>query len=634
MHEDGNHIMASKDLNEQANTNVADINLSEHSIEDLLSVTLSEPIGQRIYAQTLAEQYHRLQTLADFRERLVEFTVRTLSQHTNKDFHQRLLDGAVAVIPGAQAGNLLVRDAAHNEYYYAAIINYNLELSVLKERLKVADLSLIYAESHPSVLHDVSSSYSMPHTERLLENNPPRAIQTSLTVPVLLGGHNVAYLTLDNFEQDDAFDNEAIAMAEAFAAQTAAVLKRLRLEVALRQKNKDAAEINRKLEQANHYKSDFLASMSHELRTPLTSIIGFGELLYEGTLGELSTLQRDALKDILDSGQHLLSLINDVLDLAKVEAGRMDLATEELDLNELIEESCRVMRERLERAQLELKTILPPEGALLRGDHRKIKQILLNLLSNAIKFTPEGGRITISVQGLHVSNSWRISVRDTGIGIAEEDKSKLFKEYSQLNTSSKSKGTGLGLAISQRFVELHGGHIEVRSKPNHGSTFSFTLPKIPKESSGQLRNMITSNHIRPQNFKERQPHILVAHSEHALRAEICKQLHNKINQEVIEVTSGQGIINWLGEYMPDLLITGLSLRDMSGLDVLEQTQGATPTLLLVPTEEDITRDIMDMYPNLWVEAREILLDEKQFQHLVKRILLETRELNHSKLETS
>jgi PAS domain S-box-containing protein len=238
------------------------------------------------------------------------------------------------------------------------------------------------------------------------------------------------------------------------------------------------AEVERKsaeLESANRHKSEFLANMSHELRTPLNAIIGFSEVLSERMFGELNEKQADYLKDIHASGQHLLSLINDILDLSKIEAGRMELEVTEFHLPIAIDNALTLVRERAARRSIALHTTVDDRLGQVQGDERKIRQVLLNLLSNAIKFTPEGGRIEVGAKP--VNGSAEVSVSDTGVGIAPEDQESVFEEFRQVGTADKKvEGTGLGLALSRKFIELHGGKIWVKSQIGEGSTFTFTMP--------------------------------------------------------------------------------------------------------------------------------------------------------------
>jgi signal transduction histidine kinase len=240
------------------------------------------------------------------------------------------------------------------------------------------------------------------------------------------------------------------------------------------------AELEQKVEErteqlavANRHKSEFLANMSHELRTPLNAIIGFSEALREKMFGELNAKQLEYLNDIHASGRHLLSLINDILDLSKIEAGRMELDVSSFPAAPTLEAMLALVRERAQRKGIALSLEVDSRLGEVRADERKFKQILLNLLSNAVKFTPEGGRIAVDARvngtGLEVA------VSDNGIGIAPEDQAAVFEEFRQVGP--RAEGTGLGLALTRKFVELHGGAIGVASERGRGATFTFTIPQ-------------------------------------------------------------------------------------------------------------------------------------------------------------
>ena len=236
---------------------------------------------------------------------------------------------------------------------------------------------------------------------------------------------------------------------------------------------------SRQLEIANQHKSEFLANMSHELRTPLNAIIGFSEVLLERMFGELNDKQDDYLKDIFSSGKHLLSLINDILDLSKIEAGRMELDVENFDVPSALGNALTLVRERAQRHGIALGLQVAAEVGEMRADERKFKQILLNLLTNAVKFTPDGGKV--EVRARLRDGVLEVAVSDTGIGIAAADQAAVFEEFKQVGRhyTNKQEGTGLGLALTKRFVELHGGTLTLDSEPGRGSTFTFTLPSQP-----------------------------------------------------------------------------------------------------------------------------------------------------------
>jgi len=229
---------------------------------------------------------------------------------------------------------------------------------------------------------------------------------------------------------------------------------------------------------ANQAKSDFLTSMSHELRTPLNAVIGFSQVLQEQLFGPLTSKQAQYISYILSSGQHLLSLIDDILDLSKIEAGKSQMEFSSSKIGPLINDSLLMVKEGATNKHIDLRTLLSPaiNAADLEVDSRKVKQVLFNLLSNAVKFTPDGGKIT--VKGHRKNGRAVISVSDTGIGIPPEAQSKLFNDFYQVQGGiSKTPGTGLGLAISRRLVEMHGGRIWVESKGiGNGSRFKFEIP--------------------------------------------------------------------------------------------------------------------------------------------------------------
>ena len=259
-----------------------------------------------------------------------------------------------------------------------------------------------------------------------------------------------------------------VQLLQTFATQSALAIQNARLFREIEQKS-------RELEVASQHKSEFLASMSHELRTPLNAIIGFSDVLLQGMFGDTNEKQTEYLRDILASGQHLLSLINDILDLSKIEAGRMDLDVAAFDLPTTIDDAMLLMRERAGRRGITLERHVDERLGEVRADQRKVKQVLLNLLSNSVKFTPEGGRIDVRA-GL-ADGAVEISVTDTGVGIAPEDHEAVFEEFRQVGKSDKkAEGTGLGLALCRKFVELHGGRIWVKSQIGAGSTFTFSLP--------------------------------------------------------------------------------------------------------------------------------------------------------------
>jgi len=288
-----------------------------------------------------------------------------------------------------------------------------------------------------------------------------------LSVPLLREDQIIGSLSF-NRKAPGEFPPEVVDVLKTFATQSALAIQNARLF-------REIADKSAQLEAASRHKSEFLANMSHELRTPLNAIIGFSEVLAEKMFGDVNDKQAEYLQDILESGRHLLSLINDILDLSKIEAGRMELELTDFSVPQAIQNAGILVRERALRRGIVLHEVIADGVSGIRGDERKVKQVLLNLLSNAIKFTPEGGRI--EVRAASTDGMVEVSVTDSGVGIAPEDHEAVFEEFRQVGTADKkAEGTGLGLALSRKFVELHGGRIWVTSQVGIGSTFTFTLP--------------------------------------------------------------------------------------------------------------------------------------------------------------
>ena len=274
-----------------------------------------------------------------------------------------------------------------------------------------------------------------------------------------------------------AFAANIVELMKTFAAQSVLAIQNAGLFNEIDDKG-------RQLEIASKHKSQFLANMSHELRTPLNAILGYTELILDNIYGEAPERMRTVLERVQSNGKHLLGLINDVLDLSKIEAGQLSLSLTDYSIHDMVQGVHTAVEPLANSKKLLFKTEIPDNLPPAHGDDRRLSQVLLNLVGNAIKFTDAG---EVAVKAAASNGTYTISVRDTGPGIAAEDQMKIFEEFQQAdNSQTKAKGgTGLGLSIAKRIVEMHGGRLWVESSPGHGSTFSFTVPLRVGGTAGQ-----------------------------------------------------------------------------------------------------------------------------------------------------
>ena len=334
----------------------------------------------------------------------------------------------------------------------------------------------IAAAVRQRMVREMADSASTQRVGGSKEALPRDQVHAACAAPLLHEGDCIGVITISSKAPGDMLElrDKQKQLLQAFADQAVIAIRNVRLFSELQDKSVQ-------LGVANQHKSEFLANMSHELRTPLNAIIGFSEVLREEMFGKVNAKQDEYLEDIHSSGHHLLALINDILDLSKIEAGKMDLELSPLDMEAALGDAMTLLRDRATRSNVVLELQRSAPIGIWTTDVRKFKQIMVNLLSNAVKFTPSGGRVTVRAE--RFAGEVRISVSDTGIGIKPEDQKLVFEAFRQATGDhlQKSEGTGLGLALTRRFVELHGGRLSLQSEPGHGSTFTFNLPRREQE---------------------------------------------------------------------------------------------------------------------------------------------------------
>jgi len=352
------------------------------------------------------------------------------------------------------------------------------------------------------------------------------------------------------------------------------------LETEVSQRTTQLQQTNAELEKANRLKSEFLANMSHELRTPLNSIIGFAEVLQDGLCGELNPEQMECVLDIHGSGKHLLQMINDVLDLSKIEAGKMELHCEEFSLSNTLDDILSVVRDMANRKNLTLRINTSDDLPDIYADLVKFKQIMYNLLSNAIKFTPADGSITIDAS--LENDEFLISVTDTGIGISPEDQLHLFDEFKQVDSSysRQYEGTGLGLALTKRLVTMHGGDIGVKSELGKGSQFYFTLPACPSRFFNHEQSSVTLEFAEPPEteLSEHKPRKTVLVAEDNLQAAQLLTIHlMDAGYNVVVARDGEETVKKVREVKPFAITLDVMLPKKDGWQVLQELKNFPET---------------------------------------------------------
>jgi signal transduction histidine kinase/HAMP domain-containing protein len=420
---------------------------------------------------------HMARSLA-WREELHAYLSKLLSAlNTPADEAATGLAQALEVISGAtKATGTVLYQPAYDSNEWAATASRGVEPTPVS-RATMRDLmgdatqaTLYHGDAVQAVRHQLRLTAPMPHGLVLV---PLRSGAKLVGVLGVVPGSQFGPDERAALEQ--AAPNLAIACGRGLAHHNT---RRLAIEV--RSTAKRLEQLNTDLDAAMKSKDQFLSNISHELRTPLNSIIGFTDLLLTEDLGApLSAQQREFLETVARNGRQLLQLINELLDLQRIAAGRMELHPESIELAGLLAEAAGNVQTQVQQHRHALVVTPPPQDLRVHADRGRVRQVLLNLLSNAIKFTPDGGRITVAAATVNGGDFARITVSDTGIGIAPEDQPKLFQEFSQLDASASRKyeGTGLGLALSRKLVEMQGGAIGVESEIGKGSTFWFTLPQ-------------------------------------------------------------------------------------------------------------------------------------------------------------
>ena len=407
-------------------------------------------------------------------------------------------------------------------------------------------------EGRPIGLPDIALVERDVHLQLLFEDG----WRSVLAVPVLRGGQIIGAMVVRRKTPGE-FTDEVKEFMETFASQSALAVFNARV---FRELERKTAE----LQVASQHKSDFLASMSHELRTPLNAIIGFSEVLLERMFGELNERQDEYLHDILNSGKHLLELLNEILDLSKVEAGRMELEVSVFSLRGTIEHAIALVRERAALHSIAVTLEMDPSLDLIETDELRFKQVMLNLLSNAVKFTPNGGRV--AVRAVRTGQRLAVTVTDSGIGIRHEDRERIFESFQQGQRGpSREEGTGLGLTLCRRIVTLMGGTMSLQTEVGVGSTFGFTVP---------LQGASVS--VGPGLYDDRDPVVVVIDDDRASLDLMSAYLAGH-GVRVVRARDGKEGLDAVHRLKPVATVLDILLPGMDGWKVLEELRADPKT---------------------------------------------------------
>lgn len=462
----------------------------------------------------------------------------------------RIVTNAV-VLTDTDGGSVMEYDAAHDEFRVRAAYGSSPQLVAALRRVRIrADRTLVGRtglERRPIAVPDLGAVRLDRHLEALYRDG----WRSLLAAPILRGELLLGVVVIRR-RSVGPFSEEVVELLETLASQSAVAIVNARLFGELARKSQE-------LEVASRHKSEFLASMSHELRTPLNAVIGFSEVLIDRMFGDLNERQDEYLHDIRNSGRHLLELLNEILDLSKVEAGRLELEPTEFLAPSALEYALSLVRERASAHRIALSLQVEDGVGLLEADELRFKQVVLNLVSNAVKFTPDGG--TVTVRASASDDGLTVTVSDTGVGIPEEDRERIFESFQQGGRGApREEGTGLGLTLSRRLVELLGGHLWLDSALGAGSTFGFTIP---------LRPPLAPGYRKPDPADDDLPVVLLVDDDRASLDLVSAYLSGG-RAHVVRARDGVDALTMVRQLSPAAVVLDIRLPRLDGWEVLSR----------------------------------------------------------------
>ena len=492
----------------------------------------------------------------------------------------------VVVFQGIRARQLAREELYESESRYRSLVQVSPDAIYLirDERLifsNPAGLLLLGAEQAEQILGKSPFDVFHPASHAVLRRKLAEMLEHGLAVQPfeekimrLDGSARSVEVAAAPVETDDTLDVQMVMrdITERKLAEAELMLAHVELEQRVIDRTRELNDANRALEESAHAKDDFLASMSHELRTPLTGILGLSEALQMVTYGALNDKQRNAIKNIELSGRHLLALINDILDISKIENGKFELQMDICSLGDLCQSSLQLTKGMANQKNQKVSFKMDPASIILRADGRRLKQMLVNLLGNAVKFTAPGGSLGIDVQGLAEKNELHITVWDTGIGIHPEDVPQLFKPFVQLDNSlsRQNTGTGLGLSLVQSLAGLHGGRVDVVSQPEQGSRFTLVLPWAEDVRQKAIQPVPGTGPLALQTEEQAGGPLVLMADDNDMVLELVSDFLVSRNYRVVTTHGGVEFLERLEQVKADIILMDIQMPGMDGVEVIRR----------------------------------------------------------------
>lgn len=526
-------------------------------------IAVNEDITERKRSETIMQKRFELMEYAD--------------QHSLEEIMQKIID-EVSNLTGSNVGFFIMEadQTSPGLQSWPANTLSLFDVPVSEGQHWSVEQAGAWAEAvrhRRSIIHN--DYKSLPNKKILPPGHAP--IIREMLIPFFRNEKILAVIGMANKLEE--YTQEDLETAEQFADYAWDITERKQMELALAQERNqlalrveertaDLSHANANLARALHVKDEFLANMSHELRTPLNAILGLSESLAEQTAGPLNEKQQRYINTVNESGHHLLSLINDILDLAKIEAGQITMNVSNVDINSVCQASLRMIKQLAQKKDQEIVLEIDSRVRLMQADERHLKQMLVNLLGNASKFTPQGGKFGLEVHGDQDANKVIFTIWDTGIGIEEIDLPRLFKPFVQLDAglARESSGTGLGLALVAKMARLHGGSVSVTSQPGKGSRFTIMLPCEPALTVDHFERSKSAGKLRPVKFtRDHQPTILLIEDIQEVIMMISDYLELNGYKIVTAYNGEEGIIQAQRTH-PDLILMDLQMPQMDGFE--------------------------------------------------------------------